>query len=597
MFVSLFWNYLSVSIGIGIAALIFLLLQKKLRSHYSAVSLSVVWILMACCLLLPLGGLTHTPIRITVPSATFNQINPPVSAQNQTDLDNPLPAAVETQSNQEAFAYDPQDATGEITAKDAVPNTVDWPRAISAVWLSGAVLFLVIHGIIYLTLRTSIRKNTFSCPDAILEIFESVKHDLSIQQTIPIGIYPPCKSPFLIGILRPMVLLPDNTKPESLEFILRHELMHYKNRDIFIKLLALFANALHFYNPIAYVIRHELSLSRELVCDEQTLKEQNAAYIHAYGNSILNCQFSVRQCPVTTQFGCTKNELKERLTHMLSFKSKKKGIVLTAILLVFTISASTVLAFSAYGTKKADLPQDTGTDANTGLYLDTGTDIAFNSTTAYTDLSLFTTDNTNVSETDFGNKTTFEVSSPLAATTAKANSNSTTVSLNSAVTATTTTMPWASTTINETPAPDGKITDFAFDYYTNPGNMEINGKSSFHDGYLFTNRQQMLGTTKQVKINLLDQKDFDAYVNKYSDSYFQTKSLVLLLISQPTWFENKKDGYITVNGMEINRGKLYVNVETVKMSTTFNCAVSTDIVFIEVNKVDVNGIPSVIVNL
>lgn len=353
MIASLALSYLAVSIGVGIAALLFFIIHKKLRSRYSARSLSVIWITMACCLLLPFGSLlsvngapNKVPIEITVPltetSAPLNNSAALIAEDNHAD----------------GIPVQPKTETVPVTPAKAIapaPAVINWPSLLGFVWTLGIAVFSLYHGLCYILLRRSIRRYSVECPESIQQAAESVQQELPIRRPIRIRQYGPCKSPFLIGVLRPMIIIPENLAESlPLELVIKHELIHYKNHDIPLKLLALVANILHFYNPMAYVIRREIALSRELVCDQQTLQGQDNDSVHAYGNAILSSLLAKRQTAYTTQFGSSKTQMKERLSHMLSFKNKKKGIALVCAALVITVFSGTAIALNIGGKTSAN---------------------------------------------------------------------------------------------------------------------------------------------------------------------------------------------------------------------------------------------------
>ena len=51
------------------------------------------------------------------------------------------------------------------------------------------------------------------------------------------------------------------------EYMFRHELVHIKHHDLFIKYIGLLVMAVHWYNPLAYVMFHEISVISEMYCD------------------------------------------------------------------------------------------------------------------------------------------------------------------------------------------------------------------------------------------------------------------------------------------------------------------------------------------
>ncbi len=93
----------------------------------------------------------------------------------------------------------------------------------------------------------------------------------------------------LAGLLRPALLLPQgDTTGEELGFSLLHELTHFRRRDIWLKTLALWVNALHWFNPLMWYMVRLVERDTELACDEDALRRLPPEDYAAYGQTILN---------------------------------------------------------------------------------------------------------------------------------------------------------------------------------------------------------------------------------------------------------------------------------------------------------------------
>jgi bla regulator protein blaR1 len=83
-------------------------------------------------------------------------------------------------------------------------------------------------------------------------------------------------SPFTIGFLKPVILLPAavvcHLSIEQTEAILLHELAHIKRNDYFINLIIQFIKALLFYNPFVKMFVKTIEREREKCCDELVLQ-------------------------------------------------------------------------------------------------------------------------------------------------------------------------------------------------------------------------------------------------------------------------------------------------------------------------------------
>ncbi|MCI5928633.1 MAG: M23/M56 family metallopeptidase [Pseudoflavonifractor capillosus] len=169
-----------------------------------------------------------------------------------------------------------------------------------------------------------------SCPagERAQLVYEDACRMLDVTRPPRLLVCPGLRSPMQAGLLRPMVLLPDeNSGEEVLRAALLHELTHYRRLDLCYKWLAEAAVCVHWFNPLVYVLRRELSRECELSCDEGVLGRLDESGRRVYGASLL-----ALARPVS---GTTKNnmtlamsrdgeQLKERLYAIMKFESKGK---------------------------------------------------------------------------------------------------------------------------------------------------------------------------------------------------------------------------------------------------------------------------------
>lgn|GEM_PF-2075715 len=96
-------------------------------------------------------------------------------------------------------------------------------------------------------------------------------------------------SPMLIGILKPIIILPIQDFNEiDLSMVFKHELTHYKRHDIIYKLLALLVTIVHWFNPISYLSLHNITEACEYSCDEAVTKKMGEESKRKYGYMLLN---------------------------------------------------------------------------------------------------------------------------------------------------------------------------------------------------------------------------------------------------------------------------------------------------------------------
>lgn len=145
------------------------------------------------------------------------------------------------------------------------------------------------------------------------------------------------QSPLLLGFLRPVVLLPRQDYEErELYFILRHELTHYKRRDLWYKALLLTAGLVHWWNPLVWLLVRCADQDLELSCDGAVVAGQDRETRQQYSQVILaNIRRSHQAASLlSTAFLGGKKMMKERFLNILNSQKRRKGLLLLTALLL-----------------------------------------------------------------------------------------------------------------------------------------------------------------------------------------------------------------------------------------------------------------------
>ena len=159
-------------------------------------------------------------------------------------------------------------------------------------------------------------------------VYEDACRMLGVTRPPRMLVCPGLRSPMQAGLIRPMVLLPDeNSGEEVLRAALLHELTHYRRLDLCYKWLAEAAVCVHWFNPLVYVLRRELSRECELSCDESVLGRLDESGRRVYGASLLALARPVSgptKNNMTLAMSRDGEQLKERLYAIMKFESKGK---------------------------------------------------------------------------------------------------------------------------------------------------------------------------------------------------------------------------------------------------------------------------------
>lgn len=221
---------------------------------------------------------------------------------------------------------------------------------LSAIWVLGMAAVALKYGLEAWGLHRRNRKS-IPCEQEKQELFDCICKELKI----PAGRirlrqnYEVITAEFM-GVLRPQVLLPvRDFSREELRTVLLHELVHYQQKDIYLKYLVMLVVVIHYYNPMAWLLSRAVNRWIEYACDERACRMVGGAA--AYFRNIMSVVESTRQKEphFTACLVEHKHELVERVEHMNKVNKRKKKSVVAAILFSCIVAASssiTVLAAS-----------------------------------------------------------------------------------------------------------------------------------------------------------------------------------------------------------------------------------------------------------
>ena len=94
----------------------------------------------------------------------------------------------------------------------------------------------------YMMFLRTIKK--YSVPECSLE---NIPKRLTVRKTELLD------APLIVGLIKPVLYLPQTEiKEEKLDYILLHELTHYRRHDLLYKWFAMLVSSIHWFNPVSY---------------------------------------------------------------------------------------------------------------------------------------------------------------------------------------------------------------------------------------------------------------------------------------------------------------------------------------------------------
>jgi beta-lactamase regulating signal transducer with metallopeptidase domain len=249
-----------------------------------------------------------------------------------------------------------------VSAITAIPQKVysitSYLDFLPYIFIAGTVIFIAVVFIQSYNLNRRIFRECRPTTDKqTLEIFSKCRQEMGISRDIPVYNSSYTSTPFLCGLFKPRLVLPDiKLSPGELRCVFLHELTHYRRRDTILKYLMLFINAIQWFNPFAYIARRDIDRMCELSCDEITVKSMNERERRQYCRLTLKTLWNLADNKVkfVSAFSDKRKDAERRINMILKGNNSKRK--LGARLLAVTLTLALVLAGSFVVSANDDAP-------------------------------------------------------------------------------------------------------------------------------------------------------------------------------------------------------------------------------------------------
>ena len=344
-------------------ALLLLVLKRLLQNKFSKKWHYYIWIIVILRLIVPIG----LPINVFT-NGIFMKADQSKIDVNESFVDTSIPRLFTDYKDFKAPHQFLQEQNIVYANKENSPDRMkptsptlkgDILRAfnilvqnLGLIWLIICFILLGKRVLCYRYYLENIKKTSKLLKEEnILDSYFDTGKSLGIKKDIPILSNPDIVSPMQIGLLKPMIILPEKqiTNVTHLRYIFMHELIHYKRRDLIYKWLVQIVLCIHWFNPIVYFISKVINKACELSCDEAVIKKLSYLEQRAYGDTLiysLELVGASTNAPLSLTLVENVKFMKERLGAIMKFQKKSKiitclSVFITAILCVgamFTVA-------------------------------------------------------------------------------------------------------------------------------------------------------------------------------------------------------------------------------------------------------------------
>lgn len=345
--------FLSMSLSGSLLILILFSCKQIFKDKISRQWQYYIWLIVIMRLLLPFTPETNLMGTIfqTFDNTTYHTEKYPPEQQNQDILndDKNIPTINNERSNQK-YINKMELFTSNQAVQDIITLLVN---NIWIIWLVIALILFIRKITIYQSFVRYIKAGQAPVSDTeLLDRLAILGSQIKIKRAIELCINPLISSPLLIGFFRPCIVLPRvDIAEKDFQYIVLHELTHYRRFDMLYKWLVQITVCLHWFNPLVYLMGKEINKACEFACDEAIVKKLDSSNVQDYGKTLLNSIATVgkyKESLASVTLSESKKLLKERLGAIMNFRKKSNLVVFFTIVItvLFTVGATAIGAYT-----------------------------------------------------------------------------------------------------------------------------------------------------------------------------------------------------------------------------------------------------------
>ena len=331
--------FLALSFVMAVIIAVLFIVNAMFAKQITAKVRYVMWVVIMIGLLIPLRPMIGDGI-INIP----NLINTSIASSAYSAPETGSVVEIETP------VTPPSVSQPSVVANEQVP----FQAIVFAIWATVAVGILSYHLFQYMRFQKSIDRWGEPEEDKhTLALFDHVMQEMNLGNSkVELTVCGFISTSMLTGFFKPVILLPEkNYDDEELKLVFRHELIHYQRKDLWVKLLSIIAIAIHWFNPLVYLMNISLQTEGEASCDQKVLEMSELKNRHFYAEVIIGMIGGKKSGMTTlaTNFYGGKKGIKKRLEEIMAGTAPRKSTSYVFLVLIFmlTVMSGSVFAMQA----------------------------------------------------------------------------------------------------------------------------------------------------------------------------------------------------------------------------------------------------------
>lgn len=247
-----------------------------------------------------------------------------------------------------------------VTWKTSEPlaneTSFSWMSVLPWVWAVGATSVLAWSLVSYFSIRRMTAVGKAADP-RLVKLLRQCAAQEGVSPAPTVIIVPSLQTVAIFGWLKPRLLVPhgmfEKHSEAELRGILLHELQHLKRHDALWTWLGLMACAVHWFNPLAWLLFRRFTADRELACDEAALHHLRTEDRRTYGEALIKTAERICIAPpaLLPSFSSQPTELKYRMTLIMKPQNRSIALQLASVAFGLGITAFAFTSARADGEK------------------------------------------------------------------------------------------------------------------------------------------------------------------------------------------------------------------------------------------------------
>ena len=277
-----------------------------------------------------------TPPEPAPPSYYLIQHPEFTNPQPQALRQNPIPTEPTPNTSPSSSAtsagsvVNPTRAEQLIAALDRVSHYLPW------LWLIGAPLTFALLATGLVGGERLRRSAELLTTGPIVDACETLKRQLKITRRVAIAVTDRVAQPVLVGIVRPMILLPwaalHGWRADQIEMVLVHELAHVRRWDNLVNLGQRIVESVLFYHPAVWLVSRWLRHDREECCDAVVVAQTGEPA--EYANLLLSVASQLKpRRSLLTASAMAQHPLTRRIRRLLQLEDDPMLVSRTSLLM------------------------------------------------------------------------------------------------------------------------------------------------------------------------------------------------------------------------------------------------------------------------